>query len=220
MNAARFVTVVSLLGVVLTLIAGGAAAADGPGDGPQYGAIGQYGEVWRGGGFDTAAYDGGKYDKALTPGEFLDPVGFAVDTADKTPGGDGTAIYVLDRTSNLPARVTGRTTWRLQKLDDRGNVLGTDRFTLPANASDYEMLGLAVDPGSGSVYSLAVTFNQQVGEAADEILGWSTRPDGSAQLVPATGSDRRHPVGGERQLSHPRSAQHRRAAQLRRRPGD
>ncbi len=71
--------------------------------GPQFGSIGQYGEVWRGGGFDTAAYDGGRYDKPLTPGKFIDPVGFAVDTGDSSAS-DGTAIWVLDRTSNLPAR--------------------------------------------------------------------------------------------------------------------
>jgi hypothetical protein len=164
----------------------GRARAD-TGDGPQYGSIGQYGEVWRGGGFDATAYDGGRYDKPLTPGRFLDPVGFTVDTADQRTGGDGTAVYVLDRTSNLPANTRGRTTWRLQKLDDRGAVLGTDEFSLPASVID-EMLGLTVDPQTGAVYALLLTFNENFGfEAVDEILGWSTTPSASGQLTPATG---------------------------------
>lgn len=158
-----------------------------------YGTIGQYGEVWRGGGFDATAYDGGKYDRPLTPGRFLDPVGFAVDPSDPTAGGDGSAVYVLDRTSDLPANAAGsKTTWRLQKLDDTGKVLGTDRFSLPAAGID-EMLGLAIDPISGDVYSLVLDFNENFGlEAVDEILGWSTSPSASGQLVPATGlaSDR------------------------------
>lgn len=164
--------------------------------GPQFCAFGQYGEVWRGGGFDTSAYDQGKYNGPLTPGKFVDAVGFTVDTHDSTSGGDGTAIYVLDRTSNLPGNVLGATTsWRLQKLDDQGHVLGTDLFTLPADANSYEMLGLAVDPSEGRVYSLLVAFdqNQDVNpdfggvEVVDEILSWSTTPNGSGQLVGATG---------------------------------
>ena len=198
----------------------GALAASGP----QYGTIGQYGEVWRGGGFDACWYDEGRYDGAgashgvagcaasesqPAPGKFIDPVGFAVDTQDQTPGGDGTAIYVLDRTSNLPGKISaGRSSWRLQKLDDQGQVLGTSQFTLPLkapNAStsgvfDYEMLGLAVDPLNHMVYALVVAFCDNVNfsgcspppvqtgstEYADEILAWSTAPAGG-QLPPAPG---------------------------------
>ena len=172
------------------------ARADSCPPGAQLCAFGQYGEVWRGGGFDTSAYAQGKYNGPLTPGKFVDPVGFTVDTQDTTPGGDGTAIYVLDRTSNLPGSLLGGTTsWRLQKLDDQGHVLGTDLFTLPADANSDEMLGLAVDPSDGRVYSLLVAFdqNQDVNpnfggaEVVDEILSWSTTPNGSGQLAGASG---------------------------------
>lgn len=175
------VTAVSILAFTTT------ASATTPG--PQYQPIGQYGQTFRGGGFDSTAYDGGLYDHALTPGLFLDPTGFAVDTQDTTAGGDGTALYVLDRTSPLPHNATGGvTTWRLQKLDDHGNVLGTDQFSLPVTNQNFEMSGLAVDPSGGAVYALMVSYNNQQGaEQAYEILGWSTTPNGSSQLVPATG---------------------------------
>ena len=153
--------------------------------GAQFGSIGAYGEVWRGGGFDASAFDHGRYDKPLTPGRFVDPVGFAVDTGDQTPGGDGTAVYVLDRTSDLPAYArNARTTWRLQKLDDRGRVLGTSEFSLPADGDIYEMAGLAVDPATGTVYALLLTFDLNLNtEAVAEILGWSTTPAASGRLV-------------------------------------
>jgi len=177
------------------------ALAGSCGAGNQYCAFGQYGEVWRGGGFDNSRYANGTYTGSLTPGKFVDPVGFAVDTKDTTPGGDGTAIYVLDRTSNLPSNVTGTTSWRLQKLSDTGQVLGTDEFTLPADGNYYEMLGLAVDPATGRVYALVVSYDQNPNgvdacnnsalgspcEIADEILAWSTTPDGSAHLTGASG---------------------------------
>ena len=192
--------------------------------GPQYGTIGQYGELWRGGGFDACWYDGGRYDGAgashgvpgcaanesqPAAGRFIDPVGFALDAQDTTPGGDGTAIYVLDRTSNLPGKLSsGRSSWRLQKLDDRGRLLGASQFTLPPRASNasvsgvfnYEMLGLAVDPSNGAVYAMVVAFcdnlhfsgcappTVQSGskEYTEEILAWSTSPV-SGQLVRPSG---------------------------------
>ncbi len=167
------------------------AAAVTPGS--QFQKFGLYGEVWQGGGFDSSAYNGGEYGGALTPGEFVDPVGFAVDTHDGTPGGDGTAIYVLDRTSALPTGTPGTTSWRLQKLSDQGVVLGTDLFTLPDDGNYYEMLGLAVEPGQdgspGEVYSLLIGFGATAtvsAEVTDEVLAWSTAPS-EGQLVPAAG---------------------------------
>jgi hypothetical protein len=155
--------------------------------GPQYGKIGQYGEVWRGGGFDSTGYDSGKYDKPLTPGKFIDPVGFAVDPADETTGTEGTALYVLDRVSPLPGEVsTGNTSWRLQKLDATGRVQGSDVFSLPADSNHYEMLGLTVDP-AGTVYALVVAYDPvRAEEYTNEILGWSTTPQ-AAKLVAGAG---------------------------------
>jgi hypothetical protein len=169
----------------------GATAPALAANGPQYGTIGRYGEVWRGGGFDATAYDGGKYDKPLTSGRFIDPVGFAVDTHDTTTGGDGTALYVLDRTSNLSGNVTGGvTTWRLQKLSDRGKVLGTDQFSLPADDNVYEMDGLAVDPVSGDVYALLDASDPDLGvEYTDEILAWSTKPSSGKLVAGGLGTD-------------------------------
>ncbi|HXP99964.1 MAG TPA: hypothetical protein VN845_07860, partial [Solirubrobacteraceae bacterium] len=113
-------------------------------DGPQYGSIGQYGEVTHFGGFDATAYDNEQYGGALTAGEFLNPVGFAVDTQDKTTGGDGTAIYVLDRVSDWGDELTGSmpTEWRLQKLSDTGAVLGSTEFTLPNPSGAASALGV------------------------------------------------------------------------------
>lgn len=162
-------------------------------DGTQYGSIGQYGEAFRGGGFDTCWFDAGAYDgkgspsggsscttdeTEPTPGEFIDPVGFTVD-----PTGSQ-SIYVLDRISALPSQVTGSTTsWRLQKLSATGTVEGIDEFSLPANTTGItndEMYGLAVDPTTGVVYSLLVGYDTTTGnEVAQEILSWSTTPSGT-----------------------------------------
>jgi hypothetical protein len=197
-------------------------------NGPQYGSIGPYGEAWRGGGFDACWFDNGLYDgdgfthgvagctaneTQPAPGQFVDPVGFTVDTQDATAP-DDTAIYVLDRTSNLPAdsgsgSPVGTTTWRLQKLDDTGQVLGADEFSLPDQAAganspnngifNYEVLGLAVDPTEGAVYALVTAYddNQIVNlpydftndngytgiEYVEEVLAWSTAPNASKQMV-------------------------------------
>ena len=200
--------------IAVVLVAGAALSSTAPAlaqSGPQYGTIGQYGEVWRGGGFDTCWFDGGNYDgKGCTPsetqplaGEFVDPVGFAVDTKDPDPSGSSTALYVLDRTSDLPANVTAdggtTTTWRLQKLSSTGAVLGVDQFSLPADTTtiensgitDYEMFGLTVDPALGRVYALLVAYDQNIfpapDEIVDEIVSWSTTPNTSKQLVGTSG---------------------------------
>jgi hypothetical protein len=188
---------------------GDAAPALADPTGPQYGTIGQYGEVWRGGGFDACWYDNGAYDGAgashsvpgctaaeaqPAPGKFIDPVGFTV---------NGSTIYVLDRTTDLPGALPDgvyASGWRLQELDGRGNVLGTTEFMLPtqgtAGVFNYEMLGLAVDHTEGTVDALVVAYCQTgtrhgcriptvtsgSTEYVEEILAWSTTPTGG-QLV-------------------------------------
>src|ERR1700734_711591 len=93
-GAPRLAAAASLAVALVLLIAAHAYAAEGP----QYGAIGQYGEVTRFGGFDSTWFDNGQYDGSgtetqPTPGKLVDPVGFAVDTKDE--GTDNTAVYVL-----------------------------------------------------------------------------------------------------------------------------
>jgi PKD repeat protein len=174
-------------------------------DGPQYGSIGQYGELTHFGGFDSTAYNNEQYGGTLTPGEFLNPVGFAVDTQDKTSGGDGTAIYVLDRVSDWGAYLNGTPTeWRLQKLSDTGTVLGSTLFTLPTTGftapftgssalgvnNPAGALGLAIDDKTGVIYTLlygTVGSGNSATPEAEEIIGWST-------TVPTSGPDSGHLV--------------------------
>src|SRR5262249_20722549 len=116
--------------------------------------------------------------------------------------------YVLDRTSDLPGNLMNAgdtTTWRLQQLSSTGTLLGSDQFSLPADTpdiessasdngtpTDFEMYGLAVDPPLGRVYALLVRYNINAPspnnqEIVYEIVAWSTTPNGSGKLVPATG---------------------------------
>src|ERR1700733_4255143 len=141
-------------------------------EGPQYGSIGQYGEVTRFGGFDSAAYDNDAYDKPLTPGKFLNPVGFAVDANDAEAG--GTAVWVLDRVSDWPedTKLAQGTEGRLQKLSDTGTVLGTTEFYLPKTIVEEAkfhvpvgLVGLAVDSITGQVYTV-LEQTTGTGEAA------------------------------------------------------
>jgi PKD repeat protein len=176
--------------------------------GSQYGSIGQYGEVTRFGEFDTQWFnegvDSGKLsgssgtDSQPTPGKFLDPTGFAVDTNDEGTG--ATAVYVLDRVSGFAWEVGSQgTEWRLQKLNDTGAVLGTTEFYLPANeiasARDVEVfvgvVGLAVDDSTGRIYTVlyeSTGTGNETTRQATEVLDWSTKPNGSAHLVAPTGS--------------------------------
>jgi PKD repeat protein len=204
----RLFVLIGLAVLALSATAGTALATNGP----QYGSIGQYGEVFRGGGFDNCWFDAGSYDgngcapveTQPKPGEFVDPVGFAVDTKDPDPSGSGTAIYVLDRTSALPATVKAAagnaTSWRLQKLSSTGTVEGVDEFSLPADTgasetngiTDDEMFGLAVDPTNGRAYSLLVGYDTNTdNEVVQEILSWSTTQSGTngsvTELHPASG---------------------------------
>lgn len=189
-----------LAGVLAALLAARAHAADGP----QYGSIGQYGQAARFGGFDASAYDNEKYDGTLSGGQFLNPVGFAVDTQDDSAP-DDTAIYVLERVSDWGIYLGGSPTeWRLQKLSDTGTVLASTLFTLPttgfsapftgASALGVEnpagVLGLAVDDATGTVYTLlygTVGSGNGATPEAEEIIGWSTTPSGD-QLVKPAGS--------------------------------
>jgi PKD repeat protein len=200
-------TVLATFTLAAALVCSLAATQAQAADGPQYGSIGQYGELTHFGGFDTTAYDNETYGGALTAGEFLNPVGFAVDTQDKTPDGDGTAIYVLDRVSDWGDELTDSTPteWRLQKLSDTGAVLGSTEFTLPNPSgassalgvnSPTGVLGLAIDDSTGTIYTLiygTVGSGDSATPEAEEIIGWSTTVPtsgpNSGQLVAPSGSN-------------------------------
>lgn len=202
----RTVLTACLLATALTglLSSSSAHAADGP----QYGSIGQYGEVTRFGGFDSTWFDNGKYDGSDTetqpsPGKFVDPVGFAVDTKDE--GTENTAVYVLDRVSG-DARQAGAsgTRWRLQKLSSTGAPLAATEFYLPADfvsEAEYNVfvgvVGLAVDDASGRIYTILYgSKGKEEGTTryAEEILAWSTTPTAEGKLVAPTTASGNYPA--------------------------
>jgi PKD repeat protein len=154
---------------------------------PALATSGSYGEVARFGGFDSSAYNSGHYGGTPTPGKFLDPTGFAVDT-DDTSAPDNTALYVVDRTSGDQGATTS---WRLQKLDDQGNVLASTSFTLPnEGAKQTAIAGLAVEDsgGGGRVYALVEGNDAIFTEYAyaKELLAWATAPSGKALVAAAS----------------------------------
>jgi PKD repeat protein len=197
------VFLLATLALATTLICTVAARAHAS-EGSQYGSIGQYGETTRTGGFDSGWFDEGKYDgggkeTAPTPGEFIDPVGFAVDAQDKTAGGNGTAVYVLDRVSGIttasaPAQGTR---WRLQKLAQQSDgtltVAAITEFFLPntgvtngtfaSTGTEY----LAIDDVTKTIYALLYKLDGSGDPYVDEVLGWSTEPSGG-KLVGSTGT--------------------------------
>jgi hypothetical protein len=137
----------------------------------------EFGEVTRFGGFDSSAYNAGRYGGPLTSGRFLDPTGFAVDPVDDT-------VYVVDRTSSALANPTS---WRIQQFSPTGELKGTTLFTLPNEApprvrpNASAIVGLTVDHDARRLYALVVgsppvssTFAQQ--SFAQELLAWSTTP--------------------------------------------
>jgi PKD repeat protein len=149
-----------------------------------------YEEAARFGGFDTSAYNGGHYGGKLTPGEFVDPTGFAVDTHDASAPTDDTALYVVDRTSGLEGT---HTSWRLQKLSAAGHLIASTTFQLPNEpfSAQAGISGLVVDDsgGEGRVYALVVGNDSAITSFAyaKEIVAWSTVPNGSKELVAAAG---------------------------------
>jgi PKD repeat protein len=172
-------------------------------DGSQY-SKGAYGEIptHRFGSFDSTWYDNGLFDgsggeSAPTPGKFLFPVGFAVDASD-TSVPDDTAIYVLDRVSDVSeATAESGTRWRLQKLTDTGAPVALTEFFLPKSGAEVcssrlstvEPVGLAVS--GGSVYTvIAGNVGEECNTAtyAEEIVAWSTTP-ASGQLVRGGGTE-------------------------------
>jgi PKD repeat protein len=156
-------------------------------------ATSEYGEVARFGGFDEAAFDRAKYDGRPTPGEFLDPTGFAVDPEEDDD------VYVADRVSSPFSKPT--TVWRIQKLSPShcaldavpapaGCVLGTTLFTLPRESA---LAGIAVDHRAGRLYALVIGTPRPYSEwaaqsVAQELLAWSTTPNERGGLVAATES--------------------------------
>jgi PKD repeat protein len=160
-----------------------------------------YHEAARFGSFDATTYDNGHYDGSPTPTiggpvKILDATGFAVDPADASGGAQG-AVYILDRTSLVVG--TGSpalSSWRLQKVDDQGHVLGYTTFTLPANRfTGVGMEGLVVDHADGLVFAMidgqpgskddGVTASLTA-PALQEIVAWSTAPNSSGKLVAPT----------------------------------
>lgn len=132
-----------------------------------------YGEEHRFGGYGSA------------PGEFVYPVGFAVDSHDSSTS-DGNAVYVLDETVANP---TNELVYRLQKLSSTGTVLGS--VTLPAQTfagpgEAHPLASLAVDSKKHRVYALVESI---VGgePVASELVAWSTLPNASKELVRASG---------------------------------
>jgi PKD repeat protein len=163
--------------LLFTLLAPGARAAG----------AGQYGQVQRFGGFDVADYKSG----TPTAGKFLDPRGFAVDTQDSEGGPQDTAVYVLDRTT--PSDGQEPSTWRIQKLSETGAVLASTTFTFPNKSPGGKATAvqdLAVDPAAGRLYALVVgqpPVGKQAEPVAQELIAWSTTPNGSKQLVAPSG---------------------------------
>jgi hypothetical protein len=140
----------------------------------------EYGEVTRFGGFDSSAFNGGNYGGAPTPGRFLDPTGFAVDSVDNT-------VYVVDRTSRYAHNPTS---WRIQQFSPTGVLEGATMFTLPNNNfAAYAIEGLAVDRRAGRLYALVVGSPpaglNNLPPVARELLAWSTKPVAGG-LVAAT----------------------------------
>jgi PKD repeat protein len=202
---ARRGATIGVLALIVVAVMLFTAARSSAAEGSQYQDFGQYGEVTRFGGFDAAWFDEGKYDGAGSnpaetqpkPKEFVDPVGFAVDTNDEGTG--TTAIYVLDRVSGAAATAGAQgTEWRLQKLSTTGTLLGTSEFYLSKNevtGADYSVftgvVGLAVDDSTGAVYTVlyeSTGSGEDTTRQADEILEWSTTPNGSDQLEAPSGA--------------------------------
>jgi PKD repeat protein len=168
---------------VLALLAAAPASAE-----PGF----EYEEAIRFGGFDESAYNHGQFGGPITSGKFLDPTGFAVDPQDNT-------VYVVDRTSSPKQNPTD---WRIQQFEPTGTTLrleGTTTFTLPNEPSNElgqpprasAIEGLAVDLNAGRLYALVVG-SPPVGSlitttpVAQELLAWSTKPNGD-QLEAAPG---------------------------------
>jgi PKD repeat protein len=154
-----------------------------------------YGEVGRfpdSGGPAKATY-GETTTSALTAGGFVDPVGMAVDPEDPTAP-DGNAIYVLDNINpqalNEAEATTVKLEYRLQKLGEHGEVLGSRSFTLQSSETepDLHATALALDGATNRVYVLIMgqPANGEGRRVADRIDAWSAgREAGESALAPA-----------------------------------
>jgi PKD repeat protein len=142
--------------------------------------VSPYGEVSHFGGYGTNA------------GQFVIPVGFAVDGEEPKAGltPDGNAVYVLDQT----VRGSGELVYRLQKLSSTGVPLGSTTFKDEYAASEPEgnanpLISLAVDHAKHRVYALVEGMVEIPGgdfvPVAQRLVAWSTIPNGSGELQPA-----------------------------------
>jgi hypothetical protein len=189
---------VTLLLVVCAVVPGSASASKV--------AIPAYGEVERFGGFESGASYGASATTDLKgsvggPARFVYPIGMVVDGEDPSTAGKY-AIYVLDNVNPqaLNERLTeGRTAsmsleYRIQKLDEKGNVLASSSFTLTSTAGEENLhaVSLALDGAADRVYVLiedapsAGVGNEINDNAAVRVDAWTTGRHGAA-LSPAVG---------------------------------
>jgi hypothetical protein len=132
----------------------------------------------------------------------VQPLGIAVDTEDPSAP-DHYAIYVLDNTDPQALNSLDGSasvfeglslSYRIQKLDDQGHVLGSTAFTLTSTAAQPALhaVALAVDGPADRVYVLiedvpgGESENPHGRSAADRIDAWTTGRNG-APLLPAVG---------------------------------
>jgi hypothetical protein len=174
--------------------------------------IAPYGEVHRFGGLASEA-EGVKYEEATTSGlseavgpsseaKFVDPVGMAVDPSDRSAGSDEYAIYVLENTNPQALNALGSVDpavagalaleYRIQKLNDVGEVLASVKFTLHSSEAERGLQANAIAVASatqgGRVYVL-ISDTPEAEPVADRIDVWTTglKPDEALQVDPATG---------------------------------
>lgn len=164
-------------------------------------ALAPYGQVSTFGGFDATG---------STPGEFVDPVGFAVDPNDPSTS-DKNAVYVLDNTGLVEAGAGLQVGYRLQKLDSKGKVLGTATFTEQINDTEnlsdaHPAISLAVDSATKRVYAVVQDLvndgQDRYVPVAGRVVAWSTVPS-AGQLVAASGYAQADPITGAALVAGP-----------------
>ena len=129
--------------------------------------------------------------------EFGLPVGFAVAPDEEN------AVYVLDQTLNKPSP-NGELQYRVQKLSSPeegsgktpGKVLGSRLGEVEVYGEEefqnaHPVLSLAVDSSAHRIYAVVESLVEVPGEkfepVAEELVAWSTVPNGKDELEPAPG---------------------------------
>ena len=147
--------------------------------------------AWGAAPFNEVGRFGCSVTKACAGPRFGLPVGFAVAASEENGGlQEENNVFVLDRTVDNTSE--GLLEYRLQKLaspgsGDAGQVLGSvtgeeEHYHDLAHFSDaHPVIGLAVDPGAHRVYSLVESIVNGA-PVADELVAWSTTPNGEGEL--------------------------------------